>query len=301
MNAISQVLRGIHAPVTTPFGRNGELDRSAFEHNIRAHVQHGLGIVVTGSTGEAPLLDERERASLVEWARPLVPRDRLLLAGVGAESTRATLAHAKLAAEGGADGALVVAPHYFAGAMTDAAVRAHYVRVADESPIPVVLYNIPKYMHYKLAPALVAELATHENIVGIKDSTGDRDLFEQYLPAQAEAFSVLTGNGTFVMPALEMGGRGGIIAASLFAPDLVLGVARSVRNRDLATAQSLQSRLTPLAKVIVGELGPAGIKAAMDCVGLRGGLPRLPLVPIGPGDLDRVRQLLRDAELDVAA
>src|SRR5206468_7606512 len=121
MTPISQSLRGVHAPVTTPFGRNGELDRAAFEHNIRAHVRDGLGIVACGSTGEAPLLDERERASLIEWARPLVPRDRLLLAGAGAESTRTTIAYAKAASERGADGALVVAPHYFGSAMNDAA------------------------------------------------------------------------------------------------------------------------------------------------------------------------------------
>lgn len=295
-------LRGIYAPATTPFARNGELDRAAFEHNVRAHMRHGLsGVVVTGSTGEAPLLDERERESLVEWARPLVTGDHRLLAGAGAESTRTTLHYARRAAERGADAVLVVAPHYFASGMTDAALRAHYLRVADESTLPVVLYNIPKYMHFRIPPALVAELATHQNVVGIKDSTGERELFESYLASQTDRFDVLTGNGTFVKSAMERGARGGIIAAALFAPDLVTGVVDALRRGDVAEATALQDRLTPLARVIVGELGPAGIKAAMNLVGLRGGYPRSPLQPLTGVELARVQQLLTDAELPVAA
>src|SRR5688500_20338159 len=104
-------LRGIFAPVTTPFADNGELDRAGFERNIRAHMQHGLrGVVVTGSTGEAPLLDERERESLIEWARQHVPSDRLLIAGGGSESTRTTIRLAESAAEGGGGAVLVGAP-----------------------------------------------------------------------------------------------------------------------------------------------------------------------------------------------
>ena len=295
-------LRGIFAPVTTPFAQNGELDRAAFEHNVRAHIQQGLsGIVITGSTGEAPLLDERERDFLVEWSRSLVTGDRLLIAGVGAESTRTTLGNARRAASRGVDAVLVVAPHYFGSAMTDGAVRAHYLRVADESPVPVVLYNIPKYMHFKIAPSIVAELAKHQNVIGIKDSTGDRDMMSAYLPTQSDTFTVMTGNGQFYKTALEMGARAGVLAVSLFAPSLANAVADAVARRDGATAASLQNRLTPLAKEIVGEMGIAGVKAALDCVGLRGGAPRSPLLPLGRAEWERVRQLLRDAELPVAA
>ena len=295
-------LRGIFAPVTTPFTESGELDRSAFEHNVRAHLQHGLrGIVVAGSTGEAPLLDERERESLVEWARPHVGGDRLLLAGVGAESTRTTLMYADRAAERGVDAVLVVAPHYFGNSMTDDALRSHYLRVADESTVPVVLYNIPKYMHFKLGLSLVQELAKHENVIGIKDSSGERDLLETYLKAQSDTFTVITGSGQLWRTALEMGARAGILAVSLFAPSLSTAVAEAVTRRDGATADALQSRLTPLAKEIVGAMGIAGVKAALDCVGLRGGVPRSPLLPLGRAELERVRQLVRDAELPVAA
>jgi 4-hydroxy-2-oxoglutarate aldolase len=295
-------LHGIFAPVITPFLQNGELDRSGFEQNVRAHLQHGLrGIVVTGSTGEAPLLDERERESLVEWARPHVAGDRVLIAGVGAESTRTTLRYAEHAAERGVDAVMVVAPHYFGSAMTTDAMRAHYLRIADESPAPVVIYNIPKYMHFTLAPSLVQELAKHENVIGIKDSSGERELMESYLPAQNDTFTVLTGSGQLWKTAVQIGSRGGVLGVSLFAASLTKAVLEAVERRDAATADALQNRLTPLAKEIVGVMGVAGVKAAMDVVGLHGGAPRLPLLPLGRADLERVRQLLRDAELSVAA
>jgi len=295
-------LRGAFGPLTTPFRADGELDRAGFEKNVRTHMQQGLaGVVVTGSTGEAALLDEREREQLVEWARPHVASDRLLIAGVGAESTRTTLKYADNAAERGVDAVLVVAPHYFGSAMTDAALRTHYRRVADESPVPVVLYNIPKYMHFRLANSLVRDLAGHENIIGIKDSSGDRESFEGYLQSRSDTFAVLTGNGQFWKAALQMGAQGGILAVSLFAPELSQAVSDAVARKDDATADELQNRLSPVAKVIVGELGVAGVKAALDCVGLVGGAPRAPLQPLSHADLQRVRQLMRDAELPVAA
>lgn len=289
-------LDGVFGPVATPFQGDGELDRAGFEKNIATHMRQGMrGVVVSGSTGEAALLDERERQQLVEWARPLVPRTGVLMAGVGAESTRTTLKYASNAARAGADAVLVVAPHYFGSAMTEAALRAHYRRIADESPLPVILYNIPKYMHFRLSNALVAELAGHENVIGIKDSSGEKDSLTGYLAAQSARFTVLTGNGQFWKTALQMGARGGILAVALFVAELTLAVLSAVQRND-AAAEELQNRLSPLARTIVGELGVAGVKAALDLVGMQGGAPRLPLLPLSSADQQRVRDLLREAE-----
>lgn len=259
------------------------------------------GVVVNGSTGEAALLDAREREALGAWARAQVRGDRWLIIGVGAESTRTTIQYAETAGEVGADAVLVVAPHYFGSNMTEEALRSHYLRVADESTSPVILYNIPKYMHFRLSKSLVGELARHENIIGIKDSSGDRDSLTDYLAAQGDEFTALTGSGQLWGTAVQMGAKAGILAVSLFAPALTTAVYDAAMRKDAATADSLQALLTPLAKTIVGELGPAGVKAAMDIVGLKGGQPRSPLQPLSKTDLDRVRQLLREAELSVAA
>lgn len=300
---IADRLRGVFAPVVTPFdARTGELDRVGFERNLRAHASAGLhGVVVAGSTGEAALLDDAERAVLVASARAVLPPDRMVIAGAGAEATRTARRLAMQAARAGADAVIVVAPHYYGDAMTAAALSAHYRRIADESPIPVVLYNIPKYTHFALPPAVVAELAAHDNVVGIKDSSGDLELLEAYLAAQSDDFRVLTGSGASFVPALERGAAGGILAVSTFAPGLALEAYEAWLRGESDAARAAQARLGPLASQIVGGLGVPGVKAALDHVGLAGGAPRPPLMPLRGADLERVATLLRTAELPVAA
>lgn len=295
-------LHGILAPVTTPFQANGDVDLEAFTANVRAHLAAGLhGIVVGGSTGEAALLDESERAAIIEAARAVVPDDTLLLAGTGAESTRTALGLTRAAARAGADGVLVVAPHYYGPAMTAPALTSHYRRIADESPVPVVLYNIPKYMHYALGPTLVAELAAHENIVGIKDSSGDLELIASYIKAQSPSFSVMTGNGSTVQPAMALGARGGILAVSLFAPRIALAVYAAMQRGEVSSAKAMQETLKPINSRIVGELGIAGIKAALDRIGMRGGPVRPPLMPLSANGVAEVIELLATAERAHAA
>ena len=304
---MSLTISGVLGPVVTTFqSGSGELDLAGFARNLRTHLEAGLdGIVVAGSTGEAALLDERERGSLVETAREIVPRDKLLIIGTGAESTRTALRQTRLAADRGADAVLVVAPHYYgAKAMTSAALRAHYVAIADASPVPVVLYNIPKYMHFALAPQLVAELARHENIVGIKDSSGDLELLGAYLQAQSESFNVLTGNGSTFKQALALGARGGILAVALIATVLAVDIYASVtkgRADGVSAAEQAQQRLTPVSGRIVSELGVAGVKAALDQIGLVGGPVRPPLQPLGAPEVGQIAELLRAAELSLAA
>jgi 4-hydroxy-2-oxoglutarate aldolase len=287
-------LQGIFAPVVTTFyANNGEVDVASFAANLRAHITAGVhGIVSNGSTGEAALLDANERAMLTDAAREMVPSDRLLIVGTGAESTRTCLALTKDAAARGADAVLVVAPHYYGPNMTPAALRAHYERVADESPVPVVLYNIPKYMHFALPAALVEQLAQHENIVGIKDSSGNRDLLSSYIAIQSDTFSVLTGSAQLAQFALESGARGGILAVSLFATALTMEIWSAVERGDTAAATAAQSAITPIAAKIVGEFSVAGVKAAMDRVGLHGGPVRPPLLPLDAQQMEQLDELL---------
>jgi len=287
---------GVFGPVTTPFAANGDVDLTAFSHNLKAHIAAGLdGVVVNGSTGEAALLDEGERDRCLDAARAAIGSDKLLIAGTGAESARLTIERGRRAASAGADAALVVAPHYYGDKMNAQALKAHYERVADESPLPVLLYNIPKYMHFRLEPDLVRQLAGHDNIVGMKDSAGDVECLGLYVQTQDETFSVLTGHGGTWQQALALGVRGGILAVALFAVELTLAVRDAMQQGKPNEAVELQSRLTPLALQIVGKMGVAGVKAAMDAVGLRGGLTRLPLLPIGAIEAERVRQLLGES------
>ena len=292
-------LRGVFAPVVTTFGDRSEaVDLDAFATNLRAYAAAGLsGIIVCGSTGEAALLDEEERRSLIEQTRREVPSDMLVIAGTGAESTRQCVERCKVASEHGAHAVLVVAPHYYSSAMTPAALEAHYRRVADESPLPVLLYNIPKYMHFALEPDLVARLSTHENIVGMKDSAGDLTRLAGYVESQRDDFTVLTGHGGTFHQALELGVRGGILAMSLFAFELTLDIYDSFVAGDRSASAEAQRAMGPLAAEIVGRMGVAGVKAAMGRVGLTGGRVRAPLLPLSVEDEARVDALLRDARV----
>jgi len=292
-------LRGVIAPVVTTFGaRDESLDLEAFATNLRAYAAAGLsGVVVCGSTGEAALLDEDERRTLVERARDELPSDMLLIVGTGAESTRSCVQRCRDASNRGAHAVLVVAPHYYSSAMTPAALEAHYRRVADESPLPVLLYNIPKYAHFALEPDLVARLSTHENVVGMKDSAGDLTRLAGYLESQRDDFTVLTGHGGTFHRALEMGVCGGILAMSLFAAELTLDVYERHEAGDRDRAAESQAALTPLAAEIIARMGVAGVKAALDRVGLAGGSVRSPLLPLDLTDAARVDALLRDARV----
>jgi 4-hydroxy-2-oxoglutarate aldolase len=291
-------LNGIFGPLTTPFAANGDIDTTAFASNIRAHLDAGLsGVVIAGSTGEAALLDESERSSLIEVAREVVPRNKTLIVGAGAESTRYAIRLAKNAAARGADAVLVVAPHYYSSAMTSDVLLKHYRAVADASPIPVILYNIPKYMHFAIPAPVVAELAKHPNIIGIKDSSGNREMFAGFAESKSAKFSLVSGSGAMLQYSMSLGATGGILGVSLFAPSLALEIHSAMNRGDVAAATAVQEKVAPLHMKIVAEMGVAGVKAALDQVGLTGGPLRSPLAALGPTERAEVAGLIKAAQL----
>ncbi|MCU0622914.1 MAG: dihydrodipicolinate synthase family protein [Gemmatimonadaceae bacterium] len=286
-------LEGIFPPAATPFDADGDVDCDAFRANLRTLMARGLhGVVVAGSNGEAPLLDEAERTCLVQCAREVVPADRWLIAGIGGESTRQTIARARAAAEHGADVMLVAAPHYFGPQMTPAALLTHFTAVAEASPAPIVLYNIPKYVHFAIPAEVVAALAGHPNVAGVKDSSGDEAQRTAYLGALAGRGVFLTGAAHQLADAMAEGAAGGIVAVSQFVTALTLQVYEAARVGDRAQALAHQATLAPLAREIVGGLAVPGLKVAMDLTGLVGGHPRPPLLPLDDAGRARVRELL---------
>jgi 4-hydroxy-2-oxoglutarate aldolase len=270
----------------------------ALRRNVRAWIETPLaGLVLFGSTGEGLLLDEDERQRLLEGTRELM-EGRPLLAGAGAESTRATVRLARAAAEAGADAVLVHPPSYYRPAMTAEALRDHFVAVADASPVPVVLYQVPpQFSGIELNTGLVGELARHPNIAGIKDSTGDLKTLGAFVDACGRRCAVLVGSGAALFGALEMGATGGILAVSLLAPRPCTEVYRLHAAGDLASAGRLQERIGPTHRAIVGKWGVPGIKAALDMLGMVGGAPRPPLKPLRDRDRAAVRAALVEGGL----
>ncbi len=285
-------------PAASCFTATGDLDRAAFQSNIDAYVGHGVdGVLVAGSSGESALLDDHDRGTLLTWARERMRDEMWLLAGVGSESTRQTISRAHDAKAAGATAALVISPHYFLKRMTEPALLAHFRAVADASPLPVLLYNMPAYAHLVLSPAFVHEMSQHENVIGMKDSAGNIPVLTQYLESQGPGFRVLTGSGATVVPALAAGASGAILAIALYAGPLVREMVDAFRAGDVEGATALQARLAPLATDIAGAMGPAGIKAALELVGLRGGPPRSPLLAASAEEREIVRTRLSAAGL----
>ncbi len=289
---------GLIVPLTTPFDpATGEVAPVHLRENTRALLSEGaVGVVACGSTGEASLLADSEYARIVEWLRDVVPPDRCLIVGAGRESTRATVAACHLAAEGGGDAVLVRPPSYYAPSITPRGLADHFARVADESPIPVFLYNMPKYTHISLSEALVANLADHENVWGAKDSSGDLKNFAAYRDA-APNWTLFMGSGALYYAALEMGAAGAIAATGCFAVGLTARIGVSFASGDKKGAGAAQEVVAPLHREIVGGFGVPGVKAAADIVGLAGGPVRPPLRDLDDRDRGKVAGLLRRAGL----
>ena len=284
---------GLFVPITTPFtAPGGDVDAAALIANVERLVEQDVrGIVVCGSTGEAPLLTPPEQALIVEVARSVIPDDRWLLAGTGAESTRATIAATRDAAAAGADAVMVRPPAYYGPLLTPAVVTRHFRTVADASPVPVFLYNIPKYTHLALAPETVAALADHPQIVGLKDSGGDMERFAAYRAA-APSWKMFVGSLGHVVLAMEQGAVGGILAAGCFLADAIGRLFAALEQGHREAAHTLQEKLTAVAREIVSKRGVPGVKCAMDIVGLAGGDPRPPLQPLDLAGRAHVASLL---------
>jgi 4-hydroxy-2-oxoglutarate aldolase len=292
-------LAGVFAPMTTPFDRvSGDLDPVGFRRNARDLLAAPIdGLVLFGSTGEGVLLDEEERIAGMNAVRTLT-EDRLLLAGVASESTRGAIRMARAAAEAGMDAVLVPPPAYYRPQMTAEALRHHYQAVADASPLPVVLYQVPTaYSGIELRAGLVAELAQHANVAGIKDSSGDLHALGQLVETCPRDFAVLVGSGAIFYGGLEVGARGGILAVAVLAPEPAAALFRAFREGRSAEAGAIQEKLAPLHRAIVGALGVPGVKAALDLLGRAGGPPRPPLRPVRERERNAVDAALREAGL----
>ena len=281
----------------TPFAGDGRVDEAAIKANVSRWLAAGLGgIVALGTNGEAALLDDDEGDRVVAAARENVPRDRVLIAGVGRESTRSTISAARRAAALGADAVLVRPPSLYRNTVTASALEQHYRSVADESPAPVLLYNYPAFFGTQLQPVLIARLAEHPNVIGMKETSTDGAQFADVAAAVPDAFTILAGSAPGFYPALCAGARGAILAVACVAPDVCLQVFSLAREGRHAEALRLQQRLNPLARAVTSGHGIAGLKAAMDLVGYAGGDARPPLAPVTREGVEQIRLLLQSVQ-----
>ena len=290
-------LRGILLPLPTPFTDSGDVNDRALRENIEKWNATGIaGHAVLGSTGERVNLDEREYRHVIDVARAAVPDDLAFIVGAGQQSTRTTIAEVKQAAAAGAEAVLVITPHFYRPAITQAALVDHYVAVAEAATVPVILYSMPALTGIKIEPETAARLSEHENIIGIKDSSNDLDGLRETLKLVREDFAVLTGNGTVLCEALRAGACGGILAVGCAAPSLCLEIFGAVHSGKAEFAATLQSKLTPLAAAVTTRYGIGGLKAALDMNGYVGGAVRAPLRAPDEAAREEIRRCLDEAK-----
>jgi 4-hydroxy-2-oxoglutarate aldolase len=291
-------LRGVMLPFITPFDENGGVDLSAIRSNIEKWNQAGVGgHVVLGSTGERVHLDERECLKVIEAARGAVPEELAFIVGVGQQSTRATIDEVRGVAEAGADAVLVITPHFYRAEMTQSTLVNHYTAVADASGVPVLLYSVPQFTNVTLQPETIARLSGHENIVGVKDSSGDILNLAEAIRLVPEDFAVLTGNGAALYPALCVGAHGAILAVGCIAPRLSVAIYEAVKAGEHERAREMQQRLTRLTRGISGRYGISGLKAALDMLGYTGGRVRAPLSDASAEARQEISAVLKETEI----
>lgn len=291
-------IRGVFPPIATPFGANGDLDGDALQANIGRWNETGLsGYVVAGSNGESVMLDFDEVLAATRLVRAAALPEHLVITGTGQQSTRATIRLTQAAAEAGADVALVMTPSFFGAQITPAAMIRHYEAVAEAAPIPVMVYNVPKFTGVNIAPATVAKIAPHPNVIGVKDSAGDIGQIVNLVRLCPADFDVVLGNAPAFLAGLDAGATGGILALANVAPRECVAIQAYQAAGRAAEAHALHARLMSTGNAVTGGYGIAGLKAALDLLGYRGGPPRPPLQSADAATREAIRGILAEAGL----
>lgn len=292
-------IHGIYPPVPTFFDADEELDLATLREHITRLRTHGIAnFVALGSNGEAMHLTPDERRQVIAAIREAGGAEAQVLAGAGALSTRETIALTQLAADAGADVALILPPHHYRSAMTPPVLRAHYFAVADASPLPVLIYNMPgNSAGIDLDAETVIALSAHPNIIGLKDSSGNVAKLAEVAAGAREGFVVLAGSAGFLLPALVVGAKGAIAALANIAPREVLELQALCEQGRMDEARALQARLVPANTAVTSGYGVPGLKAALQFVAHYGGAPRQPLPPLGDEARVRLRAILAEADL----
>ncbi len=293
-------LRGIFPPLPTSFDRDENLLPEKIRFNIERLGRYDLaGFLILGSNGEQVMLSETEKIKAIAAAREALPEGRILLAGTGCQSTRETISLTRAAAAEGAHAVLVINPSYYKGNMNHDELVKHYFDVAEASPVPVLVYNMPANTGVDMTPRMIIAMAEHPNIIGLKESGGNVVKMGEVLGAVKTGFQVLAGGAGFLLPALATGAVGGILASANIAPGHCIEIFRAFAEGDMIHAKEMQHRIIPVNSAVTARWGVPALKAAMDHLGLYGGHVRRPLLPLREDIRKQLLELMDDRDLDL--
>lgn len=274
-------LEGIFVPHVTPFKRDGSLDEKALRTCVRFWLEGGVsGLVSCGSNGEAPYLSREERKKVIETVMDEVSEKTIVIVGTGSISTRETILFTKDAKDAGVDAALVVTPFYFK--LSNKEVLKHYEALLETVDLPIILYSVPKFTGYSLEPNLIQQLASkYENVIGVKDSSGNLGTITETIRLVGDKISVLAGTAEVTLPTLIAGGSGAVIAVANVFPKLCNEIYESFKRRNYEKAGKLQQQISHINEILVKKYNQlSSIKEALNILGLPGGYPRMPSLPL---------------------
>lgn len=286
-------LDGIFPPLPTSFDSSENLALDKMRENIKKLREYKLsGFLVLGSNGELVNLNEKEKFAVYDMARDAIPSNKLMIAGTGGQSTRETIALTKSAANAGTDAVLVLNPSYYRGLMSTASLVSHYFSVAETSPVPVIIYNMPASSGLDMNADTIVEIARHPNIIGMKDSGGNMVKMGDIKFRVRPEFQILAGSAGFLLPAMSVGAIGGILALANIAPIQCIGIYEAFLNGDLNKARKIQLEMIPVNSAVTSKWGIPALKEAMDHLGFYGGPTRKPILPVTPDVSSQLLNLL---------
>lgn len=287
------MLKGIYAPIPTPFNSDEEVNWTALKKNLLWWESAPLqGLVVAGTNGEAVLLEPEEKERLFSYTREHLPAGLQVIAGTGAESARTTLRLNRSAAESGCSAVLVLNPSYFKNNLSDNVLKKYFLHIAEESPLPLILYNMPRNTGLNLNASLVTELSEHPNIIGVKDSSGNIVQAGEIINNCGNHFSYFAGSASFLLPALALGAAGGTLALANIMPDECMKIKLLFEQGKLDEAKKMQLGLLDINHAVTVRWGIAGLKAALSLLGQYGGPVRSPLTALSEKDQAALKTIM---------
>lgn len=277
--APSLELSGVYPPIPTPFNEREDIAWDELSNNLEKWDKFSFkGFVVQGSNGEYVFLSHEERIKMVEFVRNHTPKNKLILAGSGCEGTRETLRLTTAMANVGADAALVVTPSFFKARMNSQAMMKHFTTIADSSPIPIILYNVPANTGVEFPMDAILKLAKHPNIIGLKDSSGNITNMGSIIHDTAdEEFQLLAGSASFLLPSLQLGAVGGICALANVLGGECCHLYDLIQQNKLEEAVEYQLKLISPNQAVTRKYAVPALKYAMEKYGYFGGECRSPI------------------------
>ncbi|KAB3530326.1 4-hydroxy-tetrahydrodipicolinate synthase [Alkaliphilus serpentinus] len=286
------MFHGIYTPIVTPFKRDEAIDYGKMQRNLEKWGKTDLdGIVVLGSNGEFVYLSHEEKLDLVKFTIDHFNRDKKIIVGTTYESTKETIRFSKEVADLGADGVLVLPPHYYKGGMKEALLYQYFIDVAEECPIPLMIYNMPGNTGINLSSSLIAKLSKHPNIVGIKDTSGNIVQLSEIGRDADKDFAVFAGNAGYLLPALTVGARGATLALANILPEDCCRLVALFKEGKIEEAKELQLKILEINHLVTSGFGVPALKVALDLLDYDGGEVRRPLQALS---MDKI-QLVEDA------